>query len=126
MEQPRAVIRATITLGRHAALAILLALSATSCLGDLSVHVTVRNTTDESIILYEGGRRFPEMKVQLPPGGERQTEFMYTQKSSTQILSQVEATDLTGTLIFCRKYTYQDVERLGGVIRIVRGELRCG
>jgi hypothetical protein len=24
------------------------------------------------------------------------------------------------TLIFCRKYTYQDVERLGGVIRIVR------
>jgi hypothetical protein len=111
-------------------LALLMVLPA-AC-GDATYDVEVHNATDVPIILVMTGvtrGELPELPEGPPrygfqPGESR--DFLWWGPFGSKSPATVRAEDPSGTLIFCRRFTYAEIQQVSFRIEIVRGDIRCG
>jgi hypothetical protein len=104
----------------------LLSVVATSaCLGDQGIQVYFRNETGMGISVYPDGRQYPASRQLMAPGEQHKDALQVSSTKPDAFVARIEAVDATGTLIYCHRFTYGELERLAGVIRIRVGDNTC-
>ncbi|MBI4492354.1 MAG: hypothetical protein HY690_06130 [Chloroflexi bacterium] len=117
---------------RCALLLFFFLLSTAACgrlgIGDTGQEVYIHNATDIPIVVYEAGREHPRTNFRVEPRQTRESAWPIPPRdSSGQLMGsqKVDAKDESGNLIFCRRYTLQELERQNWRIEIVEGDIRC-
>lgn len=119
-------------LARSLAIAVVAAGVSASCWlapaipGDRSHDVTITNLADVPIILYDVGREHPDQSRMIAPHEARVTQWLVSEDHSDSITQKVEATDANGNLVFCHRYTYNELSRLNWQVALRPGQLDCG
>jgi hypothetical protein len=108
-----------------AGLLLILAGTASACIGDPAIQVYYHNETGQAISIYPHGRNYPSSRQILAAGEEQRNSLMFSSRKPDAVVARIEAVDATGTLIYCHRFTFGELERLGGVIRIRVGDNTC-
>lgn len=103
-----------------------LALSVSSAcvsFGDNSAEVRFHNGTEVAVNVYEtdGTQKGPLRLIQS--GDTAKNRWIIPAEYSGRIegpARQIEATTLAGDLLLCRRFTYEELQRLGWMIEIVK------
>lgn len=104
----------------------LAAVLSSGCIGDQSQAVTFTNAEDFGITVYPYGRDRAQITRQLPARAEYRDNYPLSDTNEDRVVARVEATDAAGSLIFCHRYTYGELKRLGGIILVRAGRNDCG
>lgn len=97
------------------------------CQGDPGYSMFVENATNERVTVYELGA-YPagDRGFVLNPGEKRTTHWLRPRDERDRQETTVKATDDGGTVVFCRKYTYERAkDNFNWTIRITSGVLEC-
>jgi hypothetical protein len=94
--------------------------------GDRSHDVTIANPSDASVILYDVGREHPDQSRTIAPHETKVTQWLVSADHSDSVTQKVEATDTNGNLIFCHRYTYNELTQLNWHVTLRPGQLECG
>jgi hypothetical protein len=96
--------------------------------GDFGHGVTIMNHTSEHIIVYELGRDNRNYETRLGPNESRRNTWLVPPPGSPSRSAkgyQVDAFDLFGAHIYCERYSYDDLQEGGWIIRIIKGHINC-
>jgi hypothetical protein len=93
--------------------------------GDRSHDVTITNPSDVPVILYDVGREHPAQSRTIAAHETRVTQWLVSDDHSDSITQKVEATDTNGNLVFCHRYTYNELSRLNWQVSLRPGQLEC-
>lgn len=93
--------------------------------GDRSHDVAITNPNDASVVLFDAGREYPAQSRTLAPHETKITQWLISDDRSDAITQKVEATDSTGRLIFCHRFTYNELTRLKWQVSLQAGQLDC-
>lgn len=91
---------------------------------DRSQDVKYVNDTGVEITVYRYGRANPDLRDSLSPG-ESVTNTILANGGENDHVATVEATDVSGAVVFCHSYTVGELRKLSGLIRI-RRQNDCG
>jgi hypothetical protein len=95
-----------------------------ACIGDKSTAVTVVNDSAIEVSFYPYGRDYPDWKRTLAAGASFSTNWLVGGDDS--VVARVEAFDGAGGRVFCHAYTYGELKKLAGKVRIVADPASCG
>ncbi len=111
----------------RAALLVSLAMLLSACriIGDPGHGVFIHNATGARIVLYSMGGEQPALKETLQPDATIPTSWTIPSGPNDARQRKVEAEDLQGRLLFCRRYTYAELDRIRWRVEIVSGQLNC-
>jgi hypothetical protein len=106
---------------------LLAAILASSCgmLGDPGIQVVYVNETANQVTVFPDGRDRPAYQYKISASQSFKTAILASGTHPEIVVAQVEAVDPAGTLVFCHAYTYAELQKLDGFIRIRSGELDC-
>ena len=96
-----------------------------ACIGDLSQNVRIVNGTTYTVTVYPYGRNQSQFKHVLAASASADENMLTSDTNSATFVARVEAVDLSGSLVFCRRYTYGELKQLGWQIQIKDRELQC-
>jgi len=105
-----------------------LAVSATlACHGDPGYSMRIENNTDVSVTVYElGAYQTGADGFDLTPGEHRITYWFRPRDERDDQLTIVKALDKSGTVVFCRPYSYALArDNLRWTVSITRGIDDC-
>ena len=105
---------------------LLAAIVASSCgLGDESVAVVFVNETAGQVTVYPHGRNYPASHRLLAPSESAKDQLLYQGSDPEGVVADLEAVGPGDALVFCHVYTFGELRKLDGVIRIRSGTLDC-
>jgi hypothetical protein len=90
-------------------------------------NVSFENPTDQTLTLYPQGLKVPSTARTMPPGG-RYTEGMLTggaRREPNKKVWQFAARGARGEVVFCREYSYADLQAERFVVSLRSGVLEC-
>ena len=93
--------------------------------GDPTHSITIHNGLQVPITEYSYGRRDSSYFEHLSPGTSIVQTWMYPISPDDSRTRRVEADNLSGGLVFCRDFGYQDLIRLNWKIEITSGFGQC-
>jgi hypothetical protein len=100
-----------LTRFRVLGLSVLLSLVASSCLGDPGYVVYIFNRTSQTIVVtVEGSSDDPSRPREIAPGSSVSMTWLYPRSSLDSRRATVRARTGDGQLVFCRKYSYDEVK----------------
>lgn len=97
-------------------------------IGDYGADVYFRNETGDVISVYErtsDGLTTPPRRVEPGTTFHNQWVVPPPERRSPEATRRVEATDASGNVIYCRIFTYAELDKVGWTIEIKRGEHVC-
>lgn len=101
--------------------AIALTLGLTTSCGDSFKDVVLRNATDVTLAVYHNeGREVPASRVDIAAGTSHTAGWLWPISSDDFRSRRVEALDAQGQLIYCKAFSYRDLQRMGWKVEIVR------
>lgn len=89
--------------------------------GDPTAVIRYRNLTGERVSVFESDRREPI--AMLAPNEVKKHATLFGPSKNWRM--KVEARDSTGTVVFCRLYSYRELDSLDWAVDIVDGEQSC-
>ena len=107
-----------------AALLLLIFIVVTACgisLGDPTAVIRYRNLTGERVSVFKSDRREPI--AMLAPNEVKKHVTLFVPSKNWRM--KVKARDSTGTVVFCRLYSYRELDSLDWAVDIVDGEHSC-
>jgi hypothetical protein len=106
---------------------LLAAILASSCgmFGDPSIQVVYVNETANQITVFPDSRDRPAYQYKISASQSFKTTIMASGTHPDLVIAHVEAVDPAGTVVFCHEYTYAELQKLDGFIRIRSGALDC-
>ncbi|MBI4492352.1 MAG: hypothetical protein HY690_06120 [Chloroflexi bacterium] len=99
--------------------------------GDPTQDLEIHNASDITVVVYEEGRAAPASKLTkftLDPGKTTITGRIVLPPDSSGKLEggqKIDAEDEAGNLVFCRKYTNEELKGLKWRVEIVKGQVLC-
>jgi hypothetical protein len=101
---------------------LLVGLACVGCgvLGDPAHLVVFENGLTEPVVVYEQGRAVPRFRRELAPGASVESSWLWPLDSGDRRIRRVEAATSDGVFIFCREFSFQDLEAIKWRLRIVR------
>ncbi len=123
-------------MGRVLGSLAMLAILAVSCgegpiLGDQSHEAWIHNASDTTVIWYDpGGAEYApggSPNFRLAPGETHHTNWLVdrTTRGRQEVRYTPKAFDDSKTLVFCRTYTWDELENIGWRIDVVKDEISC-
>lgn len=92
-------------------------------IGDPSHVAYLHNSTNRAVLVYEVARSDRVFDARVEADTTVKTSWLISKSSSTK--RTVEAYDEAGVLVFCRRYSYEELQRIGWRIEIVAGQNTC-
>lgn len=90
-------------------------------MGDSFKDVVLHNATDVTLaVFHNGGREVPASRVEITAGTSYTAGWLWPISSDDFRTRKVEALDLQGQLIYCKAFSYGELQRLGWKVEIVR------
>ena len=122
MGWPRISVVAVAMTHRQLVLAVVaVAMTASAACGDSFREVVLYNGTDVALeVFHNGGRDVPASRVEIAPGASHTAGWLWPITSDDFRSRKVEALDDQGQLVFCRTFSYRDLQQLGWKVDIGR------
>jgi hypothetical protein len=98
--------------------------SACVTLRDATRNVVIVNGMDRPLVVYTFDKD-PRFAKRLAPGERWTDTWMYPLSSDDKRRALVEANDETGLLVFCERYSFDDLARLSARIEIRERHVNC-
>ena len=95
------------------------------CIGDRSHDALIQNGTALHITVFPYGQKEAQFRHELGAGESFHENLLTTDTNPSGYVTIVEAVNDTGVVIFCHRYTYGELERLGWQIQLKTG-VACG
>jgi hypothetical protein len=101
---------------------LVLGLACVGCglIGDPAHLVDFENATTESVIVYEQGRDVPRFTRDVAPGASVTSSWLWPLDAGDRRVRRVEASTRDGLFMYCRDFTFQELEAVQWRIRITR------
>jgi hypothetical protein len=103
--------------------AVLVCVLLASCrlIGDKGLPIQFVNRTGEKVVLYEKGRANPSYRKELAPDARSENVWVDSrlgERGKDQVQYRVEATTLSGDVLFCHDYTFNELTRVSWIVEI--------
>jgi hypothetical protein len=91
--------------------------------GDKGLPIAFTNRTTETMILYEKGRSNPSYRKELAPDARAENVWVDSRLDETgkdSVKYRVEATTISGDIVFCHEYSFNELTRVRWLVEIRR------